>query len=73
MTLQQFLLILRARWKVGLLAFALTVATTVTISLLLPKQYTASTAVVVDVKSPDPVSGLMLQGMMAPGLSLIHI
>lgn len=67
MTLQQFLLILRARWKVALLAFVLTVATTVTVSLLLPKQYTASAAVVVDVKSPDPVSGMMLQGMMAPG------
>ncbi len=67
MSLQQFLLILRARWKVALLAFVLTVATTVTVSLLLPKQYTASAAVVVDVKSPDPVSGLMLQGMMAPG------
>lgn len=67
MTLQQFLLILRARWKVALLAFVLTVATTVAVSLLLPKQYTASAAVVVDVKSPDPVSGMMLQGMMAPG------
>jgi len=67
MTLQQFLLILRARWKVALLAFALTVAVTVTVSLLLPKQYTASAAVVVDVKSPDQVTGLMLQGMMAPG------
>jgi polysaccharide biosynthesis transport protein len=67
MTLQQFLLILRARWKMALLAFAMTVATTVVVSLLLPKQYTASAAVVVDVRSPDPVSGLMLQGMMAPG------
>lgn len=67
MTLQQFLLILRARWKIGLLVFVLTVATTVVVSLLLPKQYTASAAVVVDVRSPDPVSGLMLQGMMAPG------
>jgi polysaccharide biosynthesis transport protein len=67
MTLQQFLLILRARWKMAVLAFAMTVATTVVVSLLLPKQYTASAAVVVDVRSPDPVSGLMLQGMMAPG------
>jgi polysaccharide biosynthesis transport protein len=67
MTLQQFLLILRARWKMAVLAFAITVATTVVVSLLLPKQYTASAAVVVDVRSPDPVSGLMLQGMMAPG------
>jgi polysaccharide biosynthesis transport protein len=67
MTLQQFLLILRARWKIAILAFVVTVATTVVVSLLLPKQYTASAAVVVDVRSPDPVSGLMLQGMMAPG------
>lgn len=67
MTLQQFLLILRARWKVGLLVFAITVAVTTVISMVLPKQYTASAAVVVDVKSPDPVSGMMLQGMMAPG------
>ncbi len=73
MTLQQFLLILRARWLVALLAFALTVATTVVVSLLLPKQYTASAAVVVDVKSPDPVSGLMLQGMMAPGYMATQI
>jgi len=67
MTLQQFLLILRARWKVALLAFTITVASATVISLLLPKQYTASAAVVVDVKSPDQVTGLMLQGMMAPG------
>ncbi len=73
MTLQQFLLILRARYRVALLAFALTVATTVALSLLLPKQYTASTAVVVDVKSPDQVSGLMLQGMMAPGYMATQI
>ena len=67
MTLQQFLLILRARWPVALLTLVLTVATTVGVSLYMPKQYTASTAVVLDVKSPDMVSGMMLQGMMAPG------
>jgi len=67
MTLQHFLLILRARWKVALLTFLLTVVTATVVSLLLPKQYTATTAVVVDVKSPDQVTGLMLQGMMAPG------
>ena len=67
MTLQQFLLILRARYRVALLTLLVTVATTVIVSLLLPKQYTASAAVVIDVKSPDAVSGLMLQGMVAPG------
>lgn len=67
MTLTQFLLILRARWLVALLAFAVTVGTTVAVSLALPKQYTAATAVVVDVKSPDPVTGVMMQGGLAPG------
>lgn len=73
MTLQQFLLILRARYRVALLAFAVTVATTLIVSLLLPKQYTASAAIVVDVKSPDAVSGLLLQGMMAPGYMATQI
>jgi chain length determinant protein EpsF len=73
MTLQQFLLILRARYKVALLAFLITVATTVVVSLLLPKQYTASTAVVIDVKSPDQVTGMVLQGMMAPGYMATQI
>jgi succinoglycan biosynthesis transport protein ExoP len=67
MTLQQFLLILRARYRVALLTLVTTITVITSISLLLPKQYTASAAVVVDVKSPDPVSGMMLQGMMAPG------
>jgi len=73
MTLQQFLLILRARYKAALLVFVITVATTVVVSLLLPKQYTASATVVIDVKSPDPVSGQMLQGLMAPGYMATQI
>ena len=66
MTLYQFLLILRARYKVMLFALVCTVATVVSISLLIPKQYTATAAVVIDLKSPDMVSGLILQGMLAP-------
>lgn len=73
MTLQQFLLILRARYKVALLVFLFTVVSTVLVSWLLPRQYTASAAVVVDVKSPDAVSGIMLQGMMAPGYMATQI
>ena len=73
MTPQQFLLILRARYKIALLAFVLTVATTVAVSLLMQKQYTASAAVLVDVKSPDPVTGQLLAGMMAPGYMATQI
>ena len=67
MTLQQFLLILWARRKLVLFTFLGTVFTTTVISLLLPEEYTASTAVVLDVKSPDPVAGMVLPGLMAPG------
>ena len=73
MTLQQFLLILRARYKVALLVFLVTVATTVAVSLLLPKEYTTGAAIVVDVKSPDAVSGQMLQGLIAPGYMATQI
>ena len=67
MTLQQFFLILRARYLLVLLLLLGTVATTLAVSLLLPKQYTATASVVVDVKSPDPVAGMMFPLMAAPG------
>jgi chain length determinant protein EpsF len=65
--------ILAARKWVALIVFVVTVGTTVVVSLLIPKQYTASTAIVLDVKSPDQVTGLVLQGMMAPGYMATQI
>jgi len=59
MTLRQILLILRARYKAVIFTLLFVVTATLVISLLLPKQYTASTAVVVDVKSPDPLAGIL--------------
>jgi len=67
MTLQQFLLILRARSRLALYTLLVTVLVVFLVSVLLPKQYTASTAVVIDVKSPDPIAGLVLPGMISPG------
>ena len=67
MSFHQFLLILRARYIAALSVLLLTVAAITGYTLWLPKQYSASAAVVVDVKSSDPVTGMMLQGMMAPG------
>src|SRR5690242_20542627 len=55
MTFRQFLLILRARYKVAVFTALFVITATLIISALLPKQYAASTAVVVDVKSPDPL------------------
>jgi hypothetical protein len=67
MTIQQFLLILLARWWIVLLTLVVVVAGTATVSLMLPKTFTASTAVVLDVKSPDPVGGMVLPGLMTAG------
>jgi chain length determinant protein EpsF len=66
MTFSQFLAILKARWISAVLVLLLTVGTTVGVSLLLPKNYTASAAVVLDIKSPDPVAGMVLGAMAMP-------
>ena len=67
MTLQQLLLILQARFRVVAATAGLTVLAALAVSLVLPKQYTAGTAVVIDVKSPDPIAGLVLPGLISPG------
>ena len=67
MTFQQFLLILGARKWTVILTLLLVVLTTLGVSLVIPKQFTASTAVVIDVKSPDPVAGMVLPGLITPG------
>ncbi|WP_025040954.1 chain length determinant protein EpsF [Nitrosospira briensis] len=66
MTLLQFLLILRARYKVAALTLLITVAATFFISLLLPKQYSATSSVVIDVRSPDPIAGMIMPGLATP-------
>jgi polysaccharide biosynthesis transport protein len=67
MSPKQLFMILRARWLVWFVTLVLVVSVTTLINLMTDKQYTATAAVVLDVKSPDPVSGLALAGLMAPG------
>lgn len=67
MTFNQFLVILRARWKLMLGIFLGIVLLTLIVTLIIPKRYTATAAVVIDVKSPDPMIGMVLPGMMQPG------
>ena len=73
MTFHQFLLIIRSRYKIVLSILLFTVITTLVISLLLPKQYTANTSVVVDVKSPDPIAGMVLPGLASPAYMATQI
>ena len=72
MTFGQFLSILRARKWAALLVFALVVATTVAVSLLLPKQYDAAASVVIDIK-PDPVSAMAFPTMAMPSFMATQV
>ncbi len=67
MNFTQFLLILNARKWIIFGILMVTVAVTATISLLLPKQYTATTALIIDSKSKDPMTGQMLPSQLFPG------
>lgn len=67
MTFPQFLSILLARWKVVLGVLGVAVGATAALSLLLPKEYTATTTVVVDLKGMDPVLGIILPVQLLPG------
>ncbi len=66
MSFGQFLSILKARRWVALAVLLATVLITVGVSLLLPKQYTATASVVIDSK-PDPVSAMLYAGAASPG------
>src|SRR5690242_7757991 len=67
MTLTQMLIVLRARWLSALFVLGTVVAAVVVVSLLLPKRYTATASAVLDVKSPDPIAGMVLPGMTVSG------
>ena len=62
-----FLLILRERYKVALLVVALAVAAGALASQFLSKRYSAETALIVDVRNPDPIAAVLMPAMMAPG------
>ena len=49
-----------------LLVLAAAVLGTALVNALLPKSYTSTVAVLVDVKSPDPIAGIIFPGMNSP-------
>jgi succinoglycan biosynthesis transport protein ExoP len=57
MNIYQFIIILKSRRRLALWALAITTIMTLVVSLLLPKQYLATTTLVVDQRSIDPVTG----------------
>lgn len=73
MNFTQFLLILNARKWIILGVLALTVAVTAAVSLLLPKEYTATTTLIIDSKSKDPFTGQLFPSQMFPGYMATQI
>ncbi len=67
MSFSQFLSILRARKVLFLAVLLAVVIPAVVLSLLLPKKYTATASVVVDVK-PDPLAAMAYTSLMTPAV-----
>ena len=66
MSIAQFFAILVARWKVVMAVLLATLVTTIGISLILPKTYTGSASVLVQVATPDPIVGMSLASQLVP-------
>jgi chain length determinant protein EpsF len=73
MNFTQFLLILNARKWIILGVLLTTVAVTALVSLLLPKEYTATTTLIIDSKSKDPLTGQLFPSQMFPGYMATQI
>ena len=63
MRLAEILVLLRARWKSAVLVWLAVVLAVGAVTWLRTPEYTASASVVLDVKSPDPIAGVVLPGM----------
>jgi len=73
MNFTQFLLILNARKWIILGVLLTTVTVTTLVSLWLPKEYTATTTLIVDSKSKDPFTGQLLPSQLFPGYMATQI
>ena len=60
MTPTQLLLVLRARWRSAVLTALLVIGMVLLACVLLPKEYTATSAVVLELRTPDPIAGISL-------------
>ena len=66
MTFGQFLAIFRARWMLALGIIFTTVLAALVVSLLTPKKYTASAAIVIDLRSQDQFTANTVGAVGAP-------
>lgn len=67
MTLTQIFIVLKARWFSALVVLLAVISLVMLVTLALPKRYTAVASVVLDVKSTDPIAGMVMPGMNVSG------
>lgn len=78
MSFTQVFQILLARWKIAAAVLFVTVTAAYVISMLMPKQYTAMTTLIVDFQGMDPITGAvinaqqLLPGYMATQVDIIN-
>jgi len=63
MTINHLFTVLRARWLSAVLTLLAVAGLVVGLTLAASKRYTAEAVVLLDVKSPDPIAGMVLPGM----------
>lgn len=65
-TIGHLVAVLRGRWRSFAIGLASLLVLGAAATVLMPKRYTATATVLVDVRSPDPISGAMLHGLISP-------
>lgn len=73
MSFTQFLSVLKARWRSALMVMLVTIVAAVAVTVIMPPKYTATTSVLVDVKSPDPIAGMVFGAMSNPSYMATQI
>jgi len=73
MNLQHFLRLLSARWRVLIGIWVGFVVLVLVFCLVWPNVYKATSSVLIDVKSADPISGQVLPGLMTSGYMATQI
>ena len=71
MDLKRMLLALRARWMLALFLMIVTVVGAVAVSSQLPRRYTATTSLVIDMRAPDPITAMLLPNNMGTQVSIV--
>src|SRR6267378_5892529 len=72
MNLRQYFFMFRVRWRLALGILLGTVAIAVPVILMLPKQYTASSSLGVETKSPDLITTLLMPTNLASQEEIIR-